>query len=296
VLSEWVTQSKITVGPPFFNNVNIPIGLLLLLLTGVGPLFAWRRTSVASLKKAFFWPVVFSALLCAALLVAGMRGFYPVVSFTLSMFVLVTIFEEFYRATRIRARNTGENFLRAITNLTLKNKRRYGGYIVHFAVVLMFVGITGNAFNKESTQQLSPGEEMTVGRYTLKMTDYDEGSTPNYQFGTVKLDAFKEGKLIRTMKPEKRRYLAGDGQTTTEVELYSTPLEDLYVIFAGLSNDGTKYEITAHVNPLVWWVWFGSAIMFFGSVITLLPDRKGAFGTPQTTLRKGSLLEQGALK
>jgi cytochrome c-type biogenesis protein CcmF len=112
------------------------------------------------------------------------------------------------------------------------------------------------------------------------MTDFTEGDTANYQFARVTLQAFRGDKLIRTMTPEKRFYKSGDGQSTTEVELYSTPKEDLYVIFAGISNDGKRSEITAHVNPLVWWVWFGSGIMFLGTLVTLLPDRKGAFTIP----------------
>ena len=288
VLSEWVQGQKMTVGPPFFNNVNIPIGLFLLFLTGVGPLFAWRKTSVESLKKAFFWPVIFSVPFCAALMIAGMRDFYAVVSFTLCVFVLITVVREFYKGASVRAKNTGESFLSAIVNLTLKNKRRYGGYIVHVAIVVIFVGLTGNAFNKEIQQKLSKGESMHIGRYTLRMVDYREADTPNYQLAEVKLEAYKDGKLIRTMTPEKRLYKAGDQQTTTEVELYSTPKEDLYVVFSGVANGGKGYEIHAFVNPLVFWVWFGAAIMVFGTLVTLLPDRKGAFVTPQLSFSEAA--------
>jgi cytochrome c-type biogenesis protein CcmF len=292
VLSEWVQGSKITVGPPFFNNVNIPIGLFLLFLTGVGPLFAWRKTSLESLKKAFFWPVILSVIVCAGLLAAGLRNFYAVVSLTLCTFVTVTIVEEYFKATRIRMKNTGENFLFAVTNLTLKNKRRYGGYIVHFAIVLIFIGLTGNAFNRETSELLSPGEQMTLGRYTLKMVDYKEGDTPNYQYGRPIIEAYRDGKLIRTMRPEKRFYKTGEGQSTTEVALNSTPVEDLYLVYAGTSNDGQKFEIKAHVNPLVWWVWFGAAVMFFGTIVTLLPDRRGAFSAQQASLGEGLKMEE----
>ena len=292
VFSEWIQGSKITVGPPFFNNVNIPIGLILLFLTGVGPFFAWRKTSLESLKKAFYRPTIVAAITCAVLLAVGIRRFYPVVSFTLCAFVIVTIVEEFYKATRIRAKNTGENFLLAITNLTLKNKRRYGGYVVHFAIVLIFIGLTGNAFNRETNAQLNIGDEVRIGAYTLKLIDYKEDSTANYQFGRLILEASEGGKVIRTLRPEKRLYKTGEGQSTTEVALRSTPKEDLYVVFAGMSNDGSKYEIKAYVNPLVWWVWFGAAVMFFGTMITLLPDRKGAFATPQALLRDTAALEE----
>jgi cytochrome c-type biogenesis protein CcmF len=291
VFTEWIKGTKITVGPPFFNNVNVPIGLFLLLLTGVGPLFAWRKTSTESLRKAFYWPVIVSLAVCVALLAGGMRNFYTTTCLTLCAFVAVTIVEEFYKGARIRAKNTGENLLWAAKNLTLKNKRRYGGYIVHFAVVVMFVGLSGSAFNKEVQQQLTPGEEMKVGQYTLKMVGFKQGETPNYEYGRVVLEAYKGGKLLRTMEPEKRIFKTGDQQSTTVVALRSTPIEDLYVVFSGLSNDGNKYEVTAHINPLVFWVWTGAAIMVLGALITLLPDRMGAFTTPRSSLEQNAALD-----
>jgi len=274
VFSEWVRGTKITVGPPFFNNINIPIGLLLLFLTGVGPLFAWRKTSVKSLRRSCLWPVLFSCITCIGLLVGGMRNFYAVICLTLCCFVFVTIIEEFLKASLIRVRSKGENFLAAVGNLTLKNKRRYGGYIVHFSIVLMFIGFAGNAFNKETTGQLETGQELQIGDYSLKMTGYQDGQTPNYEYGKVVLDVYKNGREVRTLMPEQRIFKTGSGQTTTTVALHSTPKEDLYVVFAGMSHDGLTYEIKAYVNPLVYWIWVGAAMMILGTIVTLLPNRK----------------------
>jgi cytochrome c-type biogenesis protein CcmF len=220
-----------------------------------------------------------------------MRNFYAIVCFTLCLFVTVTIVIEFYKGASIRSRNSGENFALALMNLTLKNKRRYGGYIVHFAVVLMFVGLAGNAFNREMTQQMVAGDEMRIGSYSLKMVDYKEGETANYQYGAVTLQAFRNGELVRTMNPQKRVYNTGEGQSTTEVALYSTPREDLYVVYAGPSNDGTRHEITAHVNPLVWWVWAGAGLMVLGTLVTLLPDRKSGSSTMPLALGEAATLE-----
>ncbi len=279
VLSQWIRGTMITVGPPFFNNINIPIGLLLLLLTGIGPLFAWRKTSLESLRKAFYWPLIVSAIICMGLLAGGMRSFYTVVCLTLCSFVLATILEEFYKGTRIRIKNKGESLLWAVANLILRNKRRYGGYIVHLAIVAIFVGLSGNAFNSEVTQQLSTGQEMKIGNYSLKMSGFQEGQTANYRYGQAILEAYKNGQLVRILKPEKRIYKSGEQQSTTTVALCSTPKEDLYLIFAGMSSDGSKYEITARINPLVFWIWFGAAVMVFGTVITLLPNRLSAVGS-----------------
>jgi cytochrome c-type biogenesis protein CcmF len=294
VLSEWVRGTKITVGPPFFNNVNVPIGLFLLFLTGVGPLFAWRKTSIESLKKAFFLPGLLAVACFAALLAAGIRNFYTLMCLTLCVFVTATIVEEFYKATKIRMGNTKENALAALVNLTLRNKRRYGGYVVHFGIVLIFVGLTGNAFNKEVSQTMAIGDELKIGEYTLKLVDYREADTPNYVYGTTLLDAYKNGQFLRRMKPERRFFKTGDQQSTTEVSLRSTPKEDLYLVFAGMAQDGRRFEIKAHVNPLVFWVWFGAAVMVFGTLITLLPDRKGAFAAPQLSLAKEMTLEDFA--
>ena len=277
VLSRWIKGTQITVGPPFFNNINIPVGLLLLFLTGVGPLFAWRRTSLESLKKAFLWPVIFAALTVTSLVAGGMRNFYSIVCLTLCAFVLVTILEEFYKGARIRAKNKNESFPAALVNLTLRNKRRYGGYVIHLSIVLIFVGLAGNAFNRETTADLTTGEELEIGDYSIKMAGFEEGQTSNYQFGKVVLQAYKNGRMVRTLKPEKRVFKTGEQQSTTTVALYSTPKEDLYVVFAGMSKN-SKYQIAAHLNPLVFWIWIGSAVMVFGAIITLLPDRRVVSG------------------
>jgi cytochrome c-type biogenesis protein CcmF len=273
VLSEWVQGSQISVGPPFFDRITIPIGLLLLLLTGVGPLCAWHKTSLQSLKKSFLKPIIFSAVACIGLLADGMRNFYTVICLTLCCFVLITIIEEFYKGARIRVRSKGDSFPTAVVKLTLKNKRRYGGYVVHLSIVLIFAGLSGNAFNREATGQLANGDEMKIGDYVLKMSGFREGETPNYYYGRATVEAFKNDKLISTLEPEKRVFKTGDRQSTTIVALHSTPKEDLYVVFAGISGN-SKYEIMAHVNPLVFWIWFGAAIMFFGAVITILPDKR----------------------
>ena len=267
VISEWTRGVKISVDLHWFNKVNVPIGLLLLLLTGIGPLFAWRKTSLSSLKKAFIWPVIIAAIACAGLLLGGMRHFYVLVCLTLCAFVLVTIFQEFYKGAQTRVRSRGESFPTALLNLALANRRRYGGYIVHFSVVLMFIGFAGNAFNKEATLHLKPGQEDKIGEYTLKLADFQEGQTPTYQYGRAVLEAYKDGKLIRTLKPEQRIFNAGQ-QSTTTIGLYSTPKEDLYAVFTGMSPD-SSCEIKAFVNPLVFWLWFGFAIMVAGTLIAL---------------------------
>jgi cytochrome c-type biogenesis protein CcmF len=278
VFSEWLRGVKIVMGPPFFNRVNIPIGLILLFLTGVGPLFAWRKTSRESLKRAFYLPGVVAAIACAALLLGGMRSFYTIVCLTLCVFVVAAIIEEFYKGASIRHKTAGENYFKAFVSLTLKNKRRYGGYIVHFSIVLIFIGLSGAAFNIQTVQQLSSGEKLKIGNYSLKMDELRRGETANYQYEQVVLQAYKDGRYADTLVPERRIYKTSEQQSTTTVALRSTPKEDLYVVISGMTNDGSKCEITAHVNPLVFWIWIGAALMVVGTIITMLPDGRGQAG------------------
>jgi cytochrome c-type biogenesis protein CcmF len=273
VFSKWVTGVQITLDAPFFNKINIPIGLILLLLTGLGPLFAWRKTSLESLKRAFYWPVISAAVVCLALFIGGMRHFYFILCITLCSFVLASIVEEFWKGASVRRKTKGESFATAVVNLTLKNKRRYGGYIVHLSIVMIFVGLAGNAFNREKTVQMETGQELKVGPYSLKMDGFREGQTADYQYGQVILQAYKNGNFIQTLKPEKRVYNNGEQQSTTIVALHSNPKEDLYVVFSGMSNDGLKCEVAAHVNPLVFWIWIGAVVLVCGTIVTMLPDR-----------------------
>jgi cytochrome c-type biogenesis protein CcmF len=291
VFSEWIRGKKITVGSPFFNSINVPIGLMLLFLTGVGPFFAWRKTSLTSLRQTFFWPSVLGLAACSGLLVGGMRNLYSIMALSLGAFVFATIIREFLKGAGVRGKNAGENFPLSLANLVLKNKRRYGGHIVHFGVVLIFIGIAGNAFNKQESRQLVAGQEMPIGSYILEMTDYREGNEGNYSYGKVVLQAYKNGKFITTLTPERREFEAGNQQTTTLVALHSTPKEDLYVIFTGASNDGAQFEIMAYVNPLVFWVWMGTVVLVLGTIVTLLPDQRGAVAASQAYFSKSAALE-----
>jgi cytochrome c-type biogenesis protein CcmF len=291
LLSEWIKGNKITVGSPFFNSINVPIGLILLFLTGVGPFFAWRKTSMASLRRAFFIPSIAGLAILLGLIIGGMRNFYAVTALALGAFVLATIVLELIRGAWIRVKNNGENLLQGLASLMFKNKRRYGGYIVHFGVVLIFIGIAGNAFNKQKSQQLVAGEELSIGSYTLKMVDYREGNSGSYSYGKVVLQAYKNGKFITTLTPEKRQFRTGSQQTTTTVALYSNLIEDLYVIFTGASNDGSKFEIMAYINPLVFWVWAGTVVLALGTIMALLPDRKRALTDLQASFSKSAAFE-----
>ena len=162
ILSELVRGSKITVGPPFFNRVNVPLGLLLLGLTGIGPLIAWRKASPANLKRQFTGPLLSGAFTLAVLLAAGVRDFYALIALGLAGFVAGTIVQEFHRGVRARRRMHGESTWLALGRLVARNRRRYGGYLVHAGILIYFVAFSGMAFRREMEATLKPGESVEL--------------------------------------------------------------------------------------------------------------------------------------
>jgi len=277
VLSEWVQGTKVTVGPPFFNRVNVPVALLLLLLTAVGPLLAWRKTSVESLKRNFLWPAI-GALGTGALLVAlGLRPwkdasyFYSLMTIMLSALVALTVISEFVRGGRVIGRHTGQNLLASMVQLAHRNTRRYGGYIVHFGVIVIMIGFAGAAFNQDKEQEMGFGDKLTIGPYTLVCQSYTQDDNPNYGSEWAVMNVFKGGKQIAALNPERRFYKASQ-QTSTMVANRSTPQEDLYVVYEGQNQDTGRPIIKVHLNPLVMWIWIGVWIIIAGTAVALLPN------------------------
>ncbi len=291
VISEAIQGTKISVGAPFFNKVNIPIGLLLLALTGLGPLFAWRKTSIASLRKNFLAPGIASLAIGAVLFVIGVRQFFPQVSFILCAFVAITVGMEFYRGAHVIRQKSGQSLLGAAITLTQRNTRRYGGYIVHFGIVLIFIGITGTAFNVEREQEMAIGDRMKVGPFALEMRDLKELDNANYAAERASLVLMRDGNELGTLEPEKRLYKASR-QPTTEVAIRPRLSEDIYVVYEGLSDDQHHAVISAHLNPLVNWIWVGGAVLIFGTLVALLPSKPGTGGSsipPQATASRETI-------
>jgi cytochrome c-type biogenesis protein CcmF len=273
VISEAVTGEKISVDAPFFNRVNIPIGLFLLFLTGVGPLIAWRRSSVESLKRNFLWPGVAGVALVAVLLAAGVRHFYALVCLGLCVFVAWTIAAEFLKGSRAISAREGMNPLRAIVELTFRNTRRYGGYIVHLGIVLMFIGFAGAAFNKDLTVEVAQGDTVKLGRYDLKMREIRDGDNDNYTWQHAVVDVFVDGRQVDTLEPERRLYKSSR-QPTSEVSIRRRLSEDLYLNFAGTSENSSKHVLQAYVFPLVSWIWVGFWVLLVGTLVCLVPSKQ----------------------
>ncbi|HEU5233961.1 MAG TPA: cytochrome c-type biogenesis CcmF C-terminal domain-containing protein [Terriglobales bacterium] len=281
ILSEAIQGRKETVGPPFFNRVNIPIALFLLLLTAVGPLLAWRRTSWASLKRNFTIPVVVALATGAVLIALGVRPWtdtaqlYSLMAISLAALVTATVASEFIRGGRVIARHTGQNLLASMVTLTRRNTRRYGGYIVHFGVVVIVVGLSGAAFNQQKEQEMGFGDKMQLGPYTLVCDSYTQEDNPNYSIEYAVLNVYKNGKPLFQMFPAKKFFKASQ-QPDTIVANHSTPKEDLYIIYAGKNFDTDRPIIKAFINPLVMWIWAGVWILIFGTVVAMVPPMTAA--------------------
>jgi cytochrome c-type biogenesis protein CcmF len=273
VISEAVTGEKISVDAPFFNRINIPIAFGLMLLTGIGPLIAWRRSSMESLRRAFFWPSIAGVALMAVLAFLGVYEHpYALVSFGLCMFVTTTIFSEFWKgASAIRAKS-GTGLLAAAVELTHRNTRRYGGYLVHMGIVFMFIGYTGAAFNKDVTKEVAPGQSFDIGRYTIRAAEVQQTENDNYASQKLIAEVSLGGKSLGTLEPEHRFYKSSQ-QPTSEVAIRRRLNEDLYINFAGPSTDNTKAVVQAYVFPLVSWIWIGFWVLAMGTLVCLIPSK-----------------------
>jgi len=278
ILSEWVQGHKVTVGPPFFNRVIVPFALLLLLLTAVGPLLAWRKTSIESLKRNFLLPTIGSVVVGIVMIIFGVKPwedpsyFYAVMAAVLCALVIFTVISEFVRGGRVIAGKSGQNLLGAMLHLWHRNTRRYGGYIVHFGVALVIIGILGTPFNKEVEKEMGFGDKIALGPYTLVCQSYTQDDNPNYGNEWAIINVFRGGKQVTTMYPERRFYKAS-GQPQTLPRIYDPFLvTDLYVVYEGKNDTTGRPIIKAHLNPLVAWIWMGLLVMVFGTITALFPN------------------------
>ncbi len=280
ILSELVQGTKVTVGPPFFNQVNVPLGLALLALTGIGPLIAWRRASLPNLQRQFAVPATAGGFTLLVLLVGGMRDLYALLAIALGGFVAATIVQEFARGARARHRQYGEAYPLALARLLGRNRRRYGGYIVHTGIVILFVAFAGMAFKTETEATLRPGESASLRSpyghtYTFTHLGISQYDALNRQITAATVEVRRNGKPIGFLTPEKRQHVDGLGRPTfqpsTEPAIMSMLREDLYGVLGG-TVDGTEQAVFRFtINPLVWWVWYGGMVVALGGLIVMWP-------------------------
>jgi cytochrome c-type biogenesis protein CcmF len=302
IFSEWIEGHKIAFGPAFYNTFTIPIALFLLLLTAVGPLLAWRSTSFGSIKRNFKIPATV-ALVVGVLRIAvslpkwqGFSGFgawfkqlpswarqidsahfYAWWAFVLCALVIATIASEFYRGGRVLKGKLNTNIGNAMYHLMRRNMRRYGGYVVHFGIALLVIGVAGQAFNQDKEQEMGIGDKLTIGPYTLVSQEYTQDDNANYWSDSALLDVYKNGAFLTRLTPAVFHYKIGgrpgeEEQRDHKVANHSTLREDLYVVFEDINRETKHPIIKAYINPLVNWVWIGVLVLIFGTCLALVPN------------------------
>ena len=278
-LSEAVTGHRLTVATPFYTKWMTPVGLLLLFLTGVGPLLAWRKSSLANMRTQFLWPVTAGVVAAVVLAALGVRLWASGLCFAFCAFVSGTIVQEFWRGGQVRRKNTGTDLATAIIGIVGRNKRRYGGYIVHLGIVLIFLGFAGNAYKRDTQVLLKLGQQTTLGRYTLRNDGVKVSDDGQKQMVTGYISVFENGKPIDSMYPARWYYRKHEQEPTTEVAIRRTLAEDLYIVLAfdpqNLAAQTASLQIV--INPLVNWIWLGFGVLALGTGIALLPERAYSF-------------------
>ena len=276
-LTEAVTNQRITVSAPFFNRWLIPIGLVLLLLTGVGPLLAWRKSTLTNLRDQFLFPVVSGLVVGGVVVGLGVRMWSSGLCFGFAGFVLGAISQEFWRGARVRQETTGTDVFTALVGLVGRNKRRYGGYIIHVSIVLLALGFAGESFKQIETVSLKPGQQVVVGDFTVRFDGLKVTDDGRKQMVTGQMTVLRDGAELTKMYPARWFFRKHESDPTTEVAIRRSFSEDLYIVMARYDVAQQSAEVEVKVNPLVNWVWLGFGILALGTFIALLPDSAFAF-------------------
>ena len=271
VFSEALTGNRIAVGPSWFNMFNGLLAPLLLFLTGVGPLIAWRRASLANLRRQFVWPAACGTVAAVALVIAlgSQLTLYALVAWSLCAFVIGTITQEYFRAVRARTRKGRENAVQALAALLRRNQQRYGGYIVHLGVVFILIGITGSVLNEERLENVRPGGELTIHDYRMTYLTAEALPAQHYGGAVARLALYRGDEPLAVMAPEKRMYWL-EQQPASIPSVYSTLREDLYVILTAIEHDGSA-TFKVYRNPLVNWIWIGGVVFVLGTLAVMWP-------------------------
>jgi cytochrome c-type biogenesis protein CcmF len=277
-LSEAITGDRLTVASPFFNQWMTPIGLTLLMLTGIGPLLGWRKSALSSLRNQFMWPALAGTVTLGGVIALGFRQWSAIACFALCGFVLGTVLQEFWRGAIVRRRSTGTDIFTALVGLVGRNKRRYGGYIVHVGIVLFFIGVAGQSYKQTKEILLKPGESTTIDRYTVSYESLRVSDDGQKQMVTGTVSTSDRGKAGPKLYPAKWFFHKHEQEPpTTEVAMWRRPGEDLYVVLAAFEAGSQAASLQITINPLVNWVWFGFGVLAFGTIIALLPERTFSF-------------------
>jgi cytochrome c-type biogenesis protein CcmF len=276
-ISEAVTGDRINLVAPFFDKWMAPIGLALLFLTGVGPLMGWRKTTASSLQYQLLWPVAAGVSALIATYFFGFRFWTTGLCFSLCAMVMGTIVQEFWRGAIVRRQATGTDILTALIGLVGRNKRRYGGYIVHVGVVLFFLGCAGQTYKQELKTLVHPGDKVTLGPYTVRYDSLTVNQDDQKQMVIATMGVLEGDKQIDTVYPARWFFNKQPEPPTAEVAIRRSMSEDLYIVLDNFEMGPQTASIQVIINPLVNWIWLGFGFLAVGTIITLLPERTYSF-------------------
>ncbi|MEJ2707037.1 MAG: heme lyase CcmF/NrfE family subunit [Anaerolineales bacterium] len=276
LISELVTNQKVTVGPPFYERATAPLFAGLLFLMGIAPLAAWRHSTIKTLGRAVWKPFVVSLLILAGVIASGIRSWGALLGFWLAAFVTSVTLYEFWRGALARHRRSGESLPLALWRLAGRNRRRYGGYVIHIGVVLMAIGVIGiEMFQTETQGTIAEGQTLALGNYAIKyesLATFDVADGRNVARAVVSV--FKDGKYVGELHP-RRDYYYESQQPMTIPGVRSTWEDDFYVLLVDwqpITSQGATFKI--YLNPLVNWLWLGGFVFIFGTMIAAWPDRE----------------------
>ncbi len=272
LLSRLFAEQEITVARPFYDQVNGPLMLVLVLLMGVGPLLPWRRANLQSLRRALLIPGSAAVATAVILVIVGIRQPYAVIGFGLCALVSVSIVAEWARGTLARRRSVGDHPVVGFVRLILANRPRYGGYVVHLAVVMVALGVVGQSFyGIQRDVVMFPGDEVVVDNYRMMYVDTTTLAFSDRNEFRSTVEVYRNGELLEVMQSQ-RTFHPAFNMASTRAAIRSTPVEDFYVVPSENREDGAVgFRIL--VNPLVWWMWVAGPVMILGTVIALWPAR-----------------------
>ncbi|MGH7363078.1 MAG: heme lyase CcmF/NrfE family subunit [Candidatus Methylomirabilales bacterium] len=276
LLAEAVRGVKVSVGGPYFNLVTIPLFLALVLLMGVGPLIAWRKASWDSLKRNFLLPAGAALAVGVAAVAWGVREFFLALAFTLAAFVVATILWDMARAARARARMAGGGLLQAVGSLFVVNPRRYGGFVVHFGIVLIVLGIAVSmGYSVERELTLARGESLEIGRYRIRFEGLAASQQPTHVRVEGLFQVFNDRHDLGVLRPT-LKYFPSQESPIGRAVFRSTLREDLYLILSGFFTPTTGESATLKVlvRPMIAWIWIGGGVLAVGTLLCVWPFRR----------------------
>jgi len=272
-ITEAVGGEKITVGSSFFNRMAAPIGIAIFFLTGFCALLAWNKTTPKNLLRTFTWPLAITLTGTVIMLIVGIRAVLPLIALVVALFAITTTLYEFIRSARVRSKHENLNFIAALISLAARNKRRYGGYIVHLGVLLLFLGIIGSsAFSLQKDATLQKGESIELGGYRFEYQGLSTTMQGEMQRDAASIALFRGNRQIDTLRPEKHLY--EKFQPATEVAIRSTITADVYLILASYDLRTQVATLSFLINPLMLWMWIGGLLMVLGTGLALSPQRR----------------------